>query len=277
MYGNDKDILEIIKRNDITLLQQFILENNISLNDIDNYNSFHILAYAIEQNVSIDIIQIIIKQCEGKNISYYENEFYIGIQDSPLFMAISKNNFRVASLLIKRNLDIFSDNFEFILNYLLEYNLLNKKNLKYLLTVVSDANIWDNFILELILSSIDKNTKQIVGFLKIIFNYYIFNNTFILKLLTIYKNKRSLTTSQLSSIITSNNNRVTVRDNYYKEAICYGAESLIEILLKYDKREHNILLKKINEYKKIETIMEDGLKDERLFYEELLGGRMNFF
>jgi len=229
MYGNDKEILEVIKRNDIALLQRYILENNISLYDL-SHKSYDILAYAIKQNVSIEIIQIIIKQCEGRNINYFDNDFYFDIQDSPLFIAISKNNFRVASLLLNRNLDIFSDNFELILNYLLEYNLLNNKNLKYLLTVVSDTNIWDNFILELILSSIDNNTKQIVGFLKIIFNYYIFNNTFILKLLTIYKNKRALTTSQLHFIINSNNNRITVRDNYYKEAIYYGADFLIEIL-----------------------------------------------
>ncbi|OUM63278.1 hypothetical protein PIROE2DRAFT_10246 [Piromyces sp. E2] len=276
MYGNDKEILEVIKRNDITLLQRYILENNIFLNDLNN-KSYNILAYAIKQNVSIDIIQIIIKQCEGRSITYFDHEFYFDIQDSPLFVAISNNNFRVASLLLKRNLDIFSDNFELILNYLLEYNLLNNKNLKYLLTVVSDTNIWDNFILELILSSIDNNTKQIVGFLKIIFNYYIFNNTFILKLLTIYKNKRSLTTPELRSIISSSNNRVTVRDNYYKEAIYYGADFLIEILLKYDKREHTILVKKINEFKKIETLTEEVLEDERLFYEELLGGETVFF
>jgi len=86
-----------------------------------------------------------------------------------------------------------------------------------------------------------------------------------------------LTTSQLHFIINSNNNRITVRDNYYKEAIYYGADFLIEILLKYDKRENTILVKKINEFKKIETLTEEVLEDERLFYEELLGGEVDVF
>ncbi|ORX77878.1 hypothetical protein BCR32DRAFT_247584 [Anaeromyces robustus] len=269
---NHKDeILKIIKRNDRNIINNFIIQNNILLNEL-NDGIFDILIYSIENDISLDIIKFIINQCHYQNFNYpIYDEIYFDMRKSPLFTALAKNNFEIATILIKNNAMIY-DNYNTILYYLLEFNLLNKKNLKFILTVDSNAKYFNNYILELILSSIENNNSndsQLLSFLKQILYYYSFNIKYILKLLNCYKNYISLSTQQIHTLLVKENNKFIIDDNCYKEAIYYGLNNVVDILFKYDSREETLLLNIINKYRTIGTFEEDMMLDEKEFNEEI--------
>ncbi|ORX42394.1 hypothetical protein BCR36DRAFT_158771, partial [Piromyces finnis] len=98
------------------------------------------------------------------------------------FLAIRRNNFKIANYLLKEGVDInFSGNS--IISHLNRLDLLNNKNLNYILNhgfTIKDIN-------PDLIEDFSNNSK--IDFLEIIFNHFIYTNSFILYLLKLYKNK----------------------------------------------------------------------------------------
>ena len=171
-----KDIIEILKRNNLSELQQFIDENNIMLKNINNKN-FDILISAIECGVSNDIINYIINQVNYNSLDYcfcYENnEYQYSFYESiPLFVAISKNEFDIANLLLQNNANInYSYYYNNIFAFLNNNNVMNNANLKFILN--KGIKI-DNTLLEETINEWLSGNKN--DLLNVLFKYYILNH-----------------------------------------------------------------------------------------------------
>ena len=171
-----KDIIEILKRNNLSEFQQFIDENNIMLKNINNKN-FDILISAIECGVSNDIINYIINQVNYNSLDYcfcYENnEYQYSFYESiPLFVAISKNEFDIANLLLQNNANInYSYYYNNIFAFLNNNNVMNNANLKFILN--KGIKI-DNTLLEETINEWLSGNKN--DLLNVLFKYYILNH-----------------------------------------------------------------------------------------------------
>lgn len=281
-------IMKFIKNNDLPSLKNYVIENNISikkykytnkssnlLDKVDN-DEFDILVYSIENNASMEIIDYIIFHGQYKNFNYpiYDVYFY-DMKNSPLFSALAKNNFTIALKLINKKAEL-SNAWNTILKPLLEFNSLNKKNLKFILNVDFEGKLFNNFITDIILSSIEYKEEQLVEFIREMFNFYIFNNVFILKLLNFYKNHYSLSKQKLENIIIKEKNKIIIKDQCYKDASYYGLNSILDLLYEYDITGKDIKLNRIDSFRNTRTFTEDILEDEKYFEEELKEFELNF-
>jgi len=174
-----KDIIEILKRNDLTEFQKFINENDIILKKLNN-KKFDILITAIEYSESVEVINYIITKVNYNSLDYcfydnnnkYECSFEKNI---PLFTAIAKNKFDIANLLLQNKANMsfdldYKNNFN-IFQYLKDQNVMNKENLKYILNygIKIDKKMLEETVYQYVLDA--KN-----DLLEVIFKYYIISN-----------------------------------------------------------------------------------------------------
>ncbi|ORX50321.1 hypothetical protein BCR36DRAFT_290270, partial [Piromyces finnis] len=115
MNGYNQLVLSINKCN-VKELKSFIYENKTILKGLNN-KSFDILIYVIEINAPLNIIKVILHEYKNVNFEIKGNRI-------PLFLALQKNNFALADLLIKNNADInYNDSYG---NNILIYLYFNK-------------------------------------------------------------------------------------------------------------------------------------------------------
>ncbi|ORX80665.1 hypothetical protein BCR32DRAFT_245479 [Anaeromyces robustus] len=265
------NIIEIIKRNNLNELQNFI--QNKRINDLKELNTkdFDILICAIDANVSIDIINYIIIQFHYDTFNYYiDNKNVVhDYRRPPLFYALSNNNFEIANLLLEKGANINYDN-GCILHQLYLNKLINDNNLIYILHNGIKRKPLIYFIIELMHLPVNnlgieledddqlQSTNilfypkdEILQFLKIIFKYYIFDNFFILNLLNAYKNKKIISIQQMNEILETKKNKIIIKDFLYKKAVYYNANSFIDIFLENELRDKSIILSKLKSYEKL--------------------------
>ena len=254
-----EDIIEILTRNDLSELKQFIDINNIKLEKLNNTN-FDILILAIEYDVSSKIINYIINQTNYDNLDYcfyYQNgEFdYSFNENIPLFTAIAKNNFEIATVLINNNADI---NYKYdiensdIITYLYDKKCLNIENLKYILNnkfiIEKEAN---NNIIKKWISNDEGNKKKEYYFLEE-------DEDSIKKLKSNnegnkYDNQYFLEI-YLNHFKDSEEKLLTKKNDYYKIAIQNKNVEALILLLNYDKEERIKVLKNLYSDVKMENI-----------------------
>ncbi|KAG4091476.1 ankyrin repeat-containing domain protein [Neocallimastix lanati (nom. inval.)] len=220
-----KDVDEEEIHNLITL-KNYIKNNNVDLKSLNN-KDFDIVIFSIESNAATEIIKFIIEQL-------------------PLFSAIRKENFEIADLLIQYNADInyLANDKQNVAVYLYDcYHCIYKPELKYILKKGFFVNgFTTNLINDIILDGYNFNL------LKSIFNFRIFDEAFVLNLLSIYKNKFKLSKKQLNSLIRKEKSKIKIEDSMYKNVLrCEYYESLV-LLLKYDSDDPFVILDKIQKY-----------------------------
>ncbi|KAG4095691.1 ankyrin repeat-containing domain protein [Neocallimastix lanati (nom. inval.)] len=247
---NKNNIIEIIKNNNINELKKYINENDISLNELSKVD-FDILIYSIENNISIDIIKYIIGQSRYKTLNFHiiDNDVF----KTPLFSAIGYNNFKIADILLKNKADINYNNYD-IINNLNKHNLLNSKNLKYILNRgFSIAGITNHLIYTFI-----DNFQN--GFLEIIFKHFKFNPSFILNFLNLYKRGESLLNEDsslfkedLEEIIMNEKDKLYINDTMYDKALEKGNNEALKILFENENSEENEILNRIFKYDLLEV------------------------
>jgi len=208
-----KFIIERIQDNDINELKNYINLNQLSLSNINN-DYFDILIYAIKFNASIEIIKYIIPYYKTLNYTIHKYE-------SPLFCAIYNNKFSIAHLLLKKGAD-----FNFIFNNLgifykrFRSKFYSENKVEIFKYILSHGFITINS--KFIISLIRYNENE---FLKMIFKYYIFDDIFILNLLSAYKNKIKMSKSQLKKAIIQEKEKF-INFECINEALCYNNEVL---------------------------------------------------
>lgn len=263
----------------VETLSNYLKINKFCLNDI-NDEDFDILIYSIEMNISPELIKFIINngqyetfnytfditdkyvEYDTKYLEYYDDVEYL----VPLFSAIRSHNFEIADLLIKsKKADInylaYEEN---IVAYLYNYFHINKTIIKYILR---NGLYMRGFPIGLINCLMYKSNKE--DLLRFIFENYIYDDIFILKLLTLHKQRVPLSDSQIDNIIMNEKAKIKINDDTYQCAIeTQNIESVITIL-KYDSDPSDIIVDRIHRFNLLE-ISRDNLRyvndNHKMFY-----------
>jgi len=237
-------IKQILQNNNIEKLKKFIDDDHVSLSSL-NESDFDLLLYAIECNASPPIINYIINEGGYKSLDYHINlsneDNHLSL--SPLFLAISKNRFKIADLLLKKNANI-NNNKIFNSSEFISHISLN--SLRYLLR----NGLKVNFITPDFLYYLIHHFKN--GLLKLVFHHYLFNNDFILMFLKFYKNKQPLSFNQLYSILKKEKSKIMVEENMYEEATSIENYAALKLLFYHDSSDLDRLLYRINIYDMLE-------------------------
>jgi len=266
------NIIQYINENDFNRLKNYIQIKNINLKEI-NIKEFDLLIFAIERNASLPIINYIIHQCQYKTLNYvfnanngyrkYNNDFliqnnYIIGMKIPLFSAIFTENFELSDYLLKNNADInYGIFFEGYGNvdlisyffYSLQANFLssfNSKTIKYILNKGFNLKNITADLTNKLLFLIERNENDYV---KIIFNHFVFDNTFIIHLLNFSKNKISMSQQQLQNLITKEKSKLEINEKLYHCAINENNYDIISLFLEYDGRKQSQIINTIIKYK----------------------------
>ncbi|OUM58261.1 hypothetical protein PIROE2DRAFT_64529 [Piromyces sp. E2] len=240
-----EDILELLKQNDIKEIEKYSKEHNISLNELYK-EDFDILIRSIEMNVSLDIINYIIVQSKYETLNYQiieENKV-----KTPLLIALENQNFKIAKVLLKHKADINYAN-GIILNNLYSQELLNTKNLKFILRSGFDVEAIKP---TLIYSLIEKGQND---FLEIILKYFKYNNSFILDFLNLYKNKTLTgeTSIDYEEIILKEKNKIEIDETMYEKALAKGNYDALRILFENESSEEEEIIYRIIKYDLLEN------------------------
>jgi len=202
-----KAVLEKIRNNDVKALKTYLENNKIMFFGLNCYEN-DILIDSIENDVSYEMIEFI--------LNYYKTLNYVnfnGQYKTPLLLTISKNNFKLANLLLKKhahiNYTINKENKQNLFYYLCHYNMINKKNVMYVIRNGIDISFYA-------INLLMKNSSTSI--LKIIYRHYIFNNQFIIKFLTIYKKRIVLSNKTLNKIISKEKGKLFINEMYFKES-----------------------------------------------------------
>ncbi|KAG4084445.1 hypothetical protein H8356DRAFT_1377288 [Neocallimastix lanati (nom. inval.)] len=188
------EIIELIELNNFTSLKYYIVQNNILITDV-NDKYFNLLNFAISKDASSEIIKYIIDKFSIAPINR--------IQDSPLFHALSNTNYRISNLLLQNNNIRINDLGDQLLLKLWKSSnkFLNKRNINYLLKNDFNANCMNKALqnnhCELLLEFLHNNNNL----LEVIFNHYIYSNTFIIMMLSLSKERKSMSKFHLKSIL----------------------------------------------------------------------------
>jgi len=185
-------IIDIIDNNNEELLKHFLENESLNLNFFKNTSNP--LMYAIMNKKSLKIIEYLLKYNIDINFSDLMGR-------SPLSEAITVNNRNAFNLLLEKGADInyLNHDHETPLLYLTKNHLLTKKYyLAKLLERNINVNIKDKNNTALLTYLTKANEEKKVDYL---LNYIIFNNSLIIYLITLSRNKIEMSNKNLSSIL----------------------------------------------------------------------------
>jgi ankyrin repeat protein len=249
IHDKRERIMKMIQDNDLQGLKSYIMTNNIILTSINDKNN-DILIYALKCNASLSIVKYIIQHYSTLNYSYNESDPLLQwmkfiskknllhldqalydeedssrkIISNPLMYALSQNNFKVANLLIKYGANVnYTIHFKELSHSLYSHNYLNTKNLIYILnhgiTMVSA-----NFINDIIKDNDD-------SILNLLYKVLTYDDTFIVKLLHLYKGKVALSNQQLDNIIVQEKYKLEIHLSMFKNAYESMNFDVLQVLL----------------------------------------------
>ncbi|KAL6631669.1 ankyrin repeat-containing domain protein [Neocallimastix sp. 'constans'] len=231
-------VIEKIKTNDIMELKDYITKNHILLTYYNNEN-FDILIYAIENDVSIEIIKFIILYYSSLNYTIYDTQSCC--YKSPFSCAISTNKFSIATLILNAGADLnYKIHNSDIFSKCNNEHTLNSKNLKFIL------NNGYSITTELITSLIRNNKNAI---LKTILNHFIYDNNFILKLLSCFRNNIAISKNQLEDVISREKSKIIIKHEWYFEALYYNNNDALGMLINIIGDKSNLFFDKFEMYK----------------------------
>eukprot|EP00833_Pecoramyces_ruminatium_P018488 jgi/Orpsp1_1/1192520/evm.model.d7180000093948.1 len=268
-YGNN--ILEFIRNNKLTEIKDYIEENNIKSEDFDEFDS--ILLYSIENNASTDIIEYIISLRKNKclMVDFFNSN---GEKVNFLLTAIKNNNFKISTLLINHGADInYIMDGNSIIDNLKKYDSMNYKNLKFIVNNGLKINYIKREFLDHL---IDKDQCDI---LNLILTHFKYNNKFILHLLSIYKNKESLSVKQMKRLLLTEKEKIVIDEAMYKKAIEKKNYSTLRILFENESSKETKILNRIIKYDILEKAIESGCYsfiEKVLHYETFNNKNINY-
>eukprot|EP00833_Pecoramyces_ruminatium_P006253 jgi/Orpsp1_1/1180285/evm.model.c7180000072785.1 len=218
-----KNLDEILNNKNLFEFKNWIKSSDVKLKCL-NTNNFDVLIKAIDVDVSVEFIKFIVCQCQYETLNYIikKNEMDV----SPLSLAILKENFKVADYLINNGSDV---NF-------LKFNLDNRLKKRYM--IENGMDITSEFLKDLI-------KCNEVDLLNLIFKNCVFDRAIILYFINIYKNKISLSNKQIQEKILKENHKFKFNNYIYELAIENNNYKILEILLRYDNRKKDVIIKNL--------------------------------
>eukprot|EP00833_Pecoramyces_ruminatium_P005024 jgi/Orpsp1_1/1179056/evm.model.c7180000067754.1 len=257
-------IKNLIKQDNLYELKSFIIYNDLKRSQISS-DVFDTLNYAIENNASSALVNFIITLYNGLN--YEINDAGI-----PLYIAIQFHRFDIADQLIQHgaNINFSSWNGDNILIHFLKFNKLDKINLKYILKQGVDINFEDenqSHFLDFIIDT------QHISFLKTVFEHFVYNNTFILNMILLHKNKIQLSNEELKSLIYEEKKRIKITSSMYIKTIKDDNLALLKLLIENDRTKHIMDIK--NKYRLLLVASEINHWDIAIYLIENLEMKIN--
>eukprot|EP00833_Pecoramyces_ruminatium_P001909 jgi/Orpsp1_1/1175941/evm.model.c7180000055814.1 len=201
-----KEVFGKIRRNDVKELRNYLESNRIILWSLNTHEHDLLLDSIESDDVSLEMIEFIIKYYKTLNYVVNFGEQY----KTPLLMAISKNNFKLANLLLKNDayINYEIEKKENLFYYLCHYGSVNKKNVMYVIKNGIEISFYA-------VNSLMQNYS--IDILKIIYRHYIFNNHFIIKILSLYKKSIPLSNKTLNAIISKEKGKLLIDEMDFKE------------------------------------------------------------
>jgi len=252
-------LLENIRGNKVVELKNYINNNNISLSYFNNEN-FDLLIYAIENDSSIEMINYIILYYKSLNYTIFDD--IINKYKSPLLCAFTHFKFSIIKILLKNGADI---NYKIqntdIASLLYKNNTLNNENMKF---IINNGYRITSKLLSLLISD------NSFYFLKQIFDHYFLNNSFILSLLTISRNKIALSEQQLKCFIINEKTKDGFKYDLYDKALYYNNTKVLKMLFNYDGSDFILSLKNYKICEFLNEAIENGNYD---FIDKILSSK----
>jgi len=241
-------------------LENGLNEQKADIESLRKTNKFDPLIFAIFNDISKDKIQCIIDTVPYTTINYlfnYENK----VLQTPLIVALLKNNFSLANWFIKKYQLNLNDINKTVIFNLIEQKHLTPKILKYILNKgFNVTNINSEFITHIIkYPIITLENSKLENNLEIIFDYYIYDTKFILNMLKkYYKEKTSLSKHELNEILKEEKSKIEIKEEYYKLAWESNNYIAWKTLYKYDTSSSEILYHYIIQYNRLEKAIKEN-------------------
>jgi len=225
----NKNLIEILNKNDIEALKHFLEKESINLNFFKNENNP--IMYAIRNGKSIKLIQHLLQY----NIDINFHELNGG---SPLTEAVILNNKEVFNLLLKKGADPNHLNYakETPLLYLIKNDIMNKYYLSKFIEYNANLDIKDNNKNTILLYLTKNNNDMLIEYL---LKQIIYSNSLIINLITLGKNKIGMKKEELSRLIDNGYSKITVdtTDEKLNTPLMYackdGYYNIVSTLLTY--------------------------------------------
>jgi len=275
---NIKEFKEIIRSNDLNSLQLYIIRNNINLNEYgydcieetkqqiikrrnykNQYNSFIYLKnvvfdpliYSIENECSNIVIKFIATK-------YYNLDYDIQEGKNPLFIALQHKYFTIVDLLLHNNADLYYINSkgQNVIQYILDnddyltknqLNFLIKKNFNINCKIYTISPINKIMKVQSCLEFLLKNSSKdnVIENINLIIKQLLYNNDFIIKLITIVKNQKCISQEILNKLIYNEKKKIMITKKIYEVIITLNDPMLLNSIFFYDVNFENELNKKV--------------------------------
>ncbi|ORX78037.1 hypothetical protein BCR32DRAFT_247460 [Anaeromyces robustus] len=222
-------VLKLIRQNNITGLNNYISINNISLEKININNQVDLLLFVIDKNLSSEMFKFIYEKGGYHSLNYisyiYDNNV------SPLFLSLIKLNYDLAELILENGGDINMDIDGYdIIFHLYQRDLLNRKILKFILH--HGFNI-ENIKNKRFINNLD------FDLIKVLLEHFIFNNKFIINLLSLYQKNYPISTIEFNRMITKEKQKIDIPCEWYYRALYEKKYKEVEYIFQYE--DHNNL------------------------------------
>eukprot|EP00833_Pecoramyces_ruminatium_P005421 jgi/Orpsp1_1/1179453/evm.model.c7180000069414.1 len=213
-----KNIFELVQKNNITQLDNYIIEKNIDIaffnSNFINNRGKNLIKYAIDNNCSFEMLEYLREKCDYKNYNIVYNHH--DNETSLLYYTIAKNKFEYSSFLLEKGVKINDDdrdNYRNIFISLMMNNQLNRQNFDYILNhnlIITSNILWYLFK--------ENKYKE----LKYIFKKSKFSNSFIITLLNLRKNNSNMSKKDITRLIEVEKNKlikILYDKNFYRNFI----------------------------------------------------------
>ncbi|KAL6622119.1 ankyrin [Neocallimastix californiae] len=226
------DIINRLKNRNINDLKSFIMYHNVNLKEIEKYGYDDLLYLAIKEDNPKEVINYIVKECQYDTVNYVIDSN----SSTPIGLAVARSNFEVANLLYNEyNADInFGESLNKCLPFAYKNGNFSLEQLTYLLDRGYDKNGILEETIKLMVTSFHNNH------IKLIWDHYIYDSSFIIKVLEKRKGRRVYSSSEWEKILSEEKQKLHITDSLYETAFENKNWEALQIFLNYDGRDQKV-------------------------------------
>ncbi|KAG4095737.1 ankyrin [Neocallimastix lanati (nom. inval.)] len=226
------NIITHLKNRNLNDLKLFIISYNVNLKEIEKYGYEDLLYLAIKFDNSKEFVKYIINECGYDTVNFIINSN----SSTPIGLAVARSNFEVADLLYSEyNADInFGDGVNKCLPFAYKSGNFSLNQLIYLLNRGYNSNgITEDIIKSMVISSHNSH-------IKCIWDHYIYDNSFIIKILKKRKEGKFYSSRQWKRILNEEKRKLYISDSLYDTVFENKNWEALQVFLNYDGRDQKM-------------------------------------